>query len=513
MKMHNTLKLFAATIALIAAALAFAGPGDFGGWTYGNNGQITGVVSNRGIVTPIPPYLTSGTIANALCSDANGNIIPNAGANCYGGGGGGSGTVTSLSVVSANGLAGSVSNPTTTPAITLGTTLTGIIKGNGTSFLSATAGTDYVAPGGALGTPSSATLTNATGLPITGLTGLGTGAGTALGNNVSGSGSICLTTSCALTTPNLGTPSAAVLTNATGTAAGLTAGNVTTNANLTGPITSVGNTTSVGAQTGTGSTFVMQTSPSITSPTITGGSHTGGTLSGTSTTFDQYLYSSAVPIGIPSSGSIGNNGALTGVTAFQTTYSNGIYLYFPANAISSGSAAGLYWTVMSSTTAGTIYNNTYTGGIPAVVGSPTAFVTTGPGAYTQTITANITLASVSLVAGTMGINSRIRSTAAFSCTNNANSKSGSTLLASTAVGGTIPYASSAGGGTIREIQNRGSLTSNFTIISNALSSNNSGTPTYTSVNTGNTQTLSIVAQISTATDYMVLENGLLELFY
>lgn len=42
-------------------------------------------------------------------------------------------------------------------------TLTGLIKGSGTSALAAaTAGTDYVAPGGALGTPSSGTLTNCT---------------------------------------------------------------------------------------------------------------------------------------------------------------------------------------------------------------------------------------------------------------------------------------------------------------------------------------------------------------
>jgi hypothetical protein len=52
-------------------------------------------------------------------------------------------------------------------------TLTGVLKGNGTSaFTAATAGTDFVAPGGALGTPSSGTLTNTTGLPLTtGVTG------------------------------------------------------------------------------------------------------------------------------------------------------------------------------------------------------------------------------------------------------------------------------------------------------------------------------------------------------
>jgi hypothetical protein len=81
--------------------------------------------------------------------------------------------VTSVSVVSANGFAGTVVTATTTPAITLTTSITGLLKGNGTAISAATAGSDYVAPGGALGTPSSGTLTNATGLPLTtGVTGL-----------------------------------------------------------------------------------------------------------------------------------------------------------------------------------------------------------------------------------------------------------------------------------------------------------------------------------------------------
>jgi hypothetical protein len=86
------------------------------------------------------------------------------------------------------------------------TTLTGILKGNGTSaftaatagtdylappsgtailkansggaLANATAGTDYVAPSGVLGTPSSGTLTNCTGLPASGVTGLATSATT-----------------------------------------------------------------------------------------------------------------------------------------------------------------------------------------------------------------------------------------------------------------------------------------------------------------------------------------------
>jgi len=59
----------------------------------------------------------------------------------------GGGTVTDVSVVTANGLAGTVADSTTTPAITLSTSVTGIVKGNGTALSAAVAGTDYVAPG------------------------------------------------------------------------------------------------------------------------------------------------------------------------------------------------------------------------------------------------------------------------------------------------------------------------------------------------------------------------------
>jgi len=54
-----------------------------------------------------------------------------------------SGTVTSVSVVSANGFAGTVATATTTPAITLTTSITGVIKGNGTAISAAVANTDY----------------------------------------------------------------------------------------------------------------------------------------------------------------------------------------------------------------------------------------------------------------------------------------------------------------------------------------------------------------------------------
>lgn len=83
-----------------------------------------------------------------------------------------------------------------------------------------------------------------------------------------GTDALVFANSPTLVTPALGTPASGVATNLTGIAAGLTAGNVTTNANLTGPITSTGNATTVASQTGTGSTFVMNTSPTLVTPSL-----------------------------------------------------------------------------------------------------------------------------------------------------------------------------------------------------------------------------------------------------
>ncbi len=63
-------------------------------------------------------------------------------------GGGGSGTVTSVSVTTANGFGGSVANATSTPAISITTNVNGLLKGNGTAISAAVAGADYLTPTG-----------------------------------------------------------------------------------------------------------------------------------------------------------------------------------------------------------------------------------------------------------------------------------------------------------------------------------------------------------------------------
>ena len=83
--------------------------------------------------------LTGGTMTGAI-TFAGGQTFP------------GTGTVTSASVVSANGFAGTVATATTTPAITVSTSITGVLKGNGTAISAAVAGTDYVIPAGTVAT-------------------------------------------------------------------------------------------------------------------------------------------------------------------------------------------------------------------------------------------------------------------------------------------------------------------------------------------------------------------------
>ncbi len=86
-------------------------------------------------------------------------------------------------------------------------------------------------------------------------------------------------------------------TGLTGTAASLTAGNVTTNANLIGVITSAGNATSIASQTGTGTKFVVDNGPTLIAPLL--GTPASGNLANcTFPTLNQNTTGSAASLSI-----------------------------------------------------------------------------------------------------------------------------------------------------------------------------------------------------------------------
>lgn len=126
----------------------------------------------------------------------------------------------------------------------------------------------------------------------------------------------------------------------------------------------------------------------------------------------------------------------TNTTAYSvplgTVYANA-YMYFPAGAIAAGSAAGWYFVQMASTTQGTVFNNVYASGTPVIPGSPTAFATTGPGAYAQQTT-NITGLTVSLAGNTLGVNGELQLDSSQFANNSAGTKTAQFLYGGTLLG-------------------------------------------------------------------------------
>ena len=181
----------------------------------------------------------------------------------------------------------------------------------------------------------------------------------------------------------------------------------------------------------------------------------------------------------------------------------------PAGAISSGSTAGWYYYVASSTTAGTVYNNTYSSGTPTIPSSPTAFSTTGPGAYTQT-TSVVTAYSLTIVGGALGATDAVQATSSFTLNNSSNNKVFDSYFGSTAyLLGTATLTATKALTGVTGFRNAGSVssqTSTTTINAYNYGSDNAY-PQYGTVNTASNQSLFFNIQLAAATDFIVMENA------
>ena len=220
------------------------------------------------------------------------------------------------------------------------------------------------------------------------------------------------------------------------------------------------------------------------------------------------LTSTGVPVLVPSSGTIATAGTVTLTTALPATFSSGAWMYFPATAFAGTGVAGVYWVVMSSTTAGTVYQNIsvpaspFEPYIPSQVLSP---VVGSNSAYTQTTAADLVLVRTTVPGGLMGLSGEVHYNMMFSTNATANSKPVKVTF-----GGTTIHTSSLSSNVTTNIDklifNRGSTGSQVSGPLAALGHGSSASDAlYLTVDTSNDFDITITAQMATATDYVILQ--------
>lgn len=214
-----------------------------------------------------------------------------------------------------------------------------------------------------------------------------------------------------------------------------------------------------------------------------------------------------VPVIIPNSSTVATNGGIT-VTALPTTYSGGAWVYLPAGAVVDGSA-GYYWTVFSSTTAGSVKTNYIDPTADFLPYIPTGTLTTAVGSnasYTTPAATDINMLNIALPANYLRDNSPVRMFSRIVVRNSADDKIVKHILDTAAVGnlvmGSQTYTTSVGGSLSTAMFSRSSNRQ----VTGSFGDSTTSTTTYGTIDTTVASNLLVTGQLEVATsDYIVLE--------
>lgn len=225
------------------------------------------------------------------------------------------------------------------------------------------------------------------------------------------------------------------------------------------------------------------------------------------------LAQSAIPMILPSSGTMGANGSLTGLTALPySVFPQPCFMYFPAGKVFSGSPAGMYYASITTATTAQVYNNMYTSGRPqdAIPAVPTPVVDAGPGAYTQTQSTDIQLVGITLPGGMLGASGGVRMTQTLTTTAGtaANRTIRSKFGALSPFAWLVSAATKTSTHSSQTISNRNSVASQ--VCPDAFGGYAGSASQYSAINTADDVTLSYTANLATADANQILEYFLVE---